>query len=718
LKRALKRRKKAVQENTPSDDAPVEQINALNPRVNYLVPRKAAMIGLAISMGATSLLVTRQSDRAQAAEPAIAQNTNSVVPRDANNEVNFHRTKLLGTPDVASVSAPESPAIVEPTAISQVAGLRSKWQAAAKELSGQASGSILIQSSYPITKTIASNKLSTVQTLYSTNTNKVTGGQNLSLVSQEQTVDGFGTVNAKLKAQQEFALNNLQEKSNRLRNSLTQLRSQETNNLSKGTASLMQPINVAEKIPQTNTVANGAELQPLTNTSKASLVSRLKQSKSQNQSAVQMTRQVPSVQPTTPAVVVPSTSTAYEVKPGDTLATIANNYGSSVPEIIKANNLTNPNQLHISQALTIPATENKSAVVPNKKANSLTANNSSPDNIPVAVPTAASTPQIQADSVATTPVKQETTLSAANSYAMGGDAPIPQAMAQMLHSKQTPIANKVKQKQNPRLQSLQAEIDRLREKYRAQQSGNSSTTPVLTEVSQQSGETNDTPVQIPVSSPNYQPVQIPVPQPGSSYRSQPVPQPGSSYRSQPVRIQVQANEPINPELWPTDSRPDTRVPTFQRRTTISPSLPPLAAVDIYLPKPIDETTPTVAGYMWPAKGVLTSGYGMRWGRMHKGIDVANSTGTPVYAAADGVIEKAGWNSGGYGNVVDIRHSNGSMTRYGHNSKILVHAGQQVHQGETIALMGSTGFSTGPHCHFEVHPAGKDAVNPIAFLPRL
>jgi murein DD-endopeptidase MepM/ murein hydrolase activator NlpD len=102
--------------------------------------------------------------------------------------------------------------------------------------------------------------------------------------------------------------------------------------------------------------------------------------------------------------------------------------------------------------------------------------------------------------------------------------------------------------------------------------------------------------------------------------------------------------------------------------------------------------------------------------MHRGIDIANSTGTPIYAASAGVVEKAGWNSGGYGNVVDIRHPDGSLTRYGHNSRILVQPGQQVQQGQQIAAMGSTGFSTGPHSHFEVHPSGKGAVNPIAFLP--
>ena len=202
-----------------------------------------------------------------------------------------------------------------------------------------------------------------------------------------------------------------------------------------------------------------------------------------------------------------------------------------------------------------------------------------------------------------------------------------------------------------------------------------------------------------------------------------------------------ANEPINPEFLPSktgvgsNSAPNSSgikltVPSpgisasdslgKLRGTNVSPALPPLAAVDIYLPKTTEETpnfpSNSTTGYIWPAKGVLTSGYGWRWGRMHRGIDIANSVGTPIYASSAGVVEKAGWNSGGYGNVVDIRHDDGSLTRYGHNSRILVQAGQRVKQGQTIAAMGSTGFSTGPHSHFEVHPSGQGAVNPIAFLP--
>ncbi|AFY95885.1 metalloendopeptidase-like membrane protein [Chamaesiphon minutus PCC 6605] len=122
------------------------------------------------------------------------------------------------------------------------------------------------------------------------------------------------------------------------------------------------------------------------------------------------------------------------------------------------------------------------------------------------------------------------------------------------------------------------------------------------------------------------------------------------------------------------------------------------------------------GFAWPAAGTLTSRFGRRWGRMHKGIDIAGPVGTPINAAADGVVIVAGWKSGGYGNLVEIRHSDGTTTRYGHNSQISVSVGQNVRQGQLIARMGSTGRSTGSHLHFEIRPNGGSAVNPIAFLP--
>lgn len=144
---------------------------------------------------------------------------------------------------------------------------------------------------------------------------------------------------------------------------------------------------------------------------------------------------------------------------------------------------------------------------------------------------------------------------------------------------------------------------------------------------------------------------------------------------------------------------------------VSPDLPPLGKADTYLPGGSMQFT----GYTWPSKGTLTSGYGWRWGRMHRGIDIAAPTGTPIVAAAPGVVTFANWNSGGYGNLVEIKHPNGSLTIYAHNSQILVREGQKVAQGELIAKMGSTGRSTGPHLHFEIHPTGNGAVNPMALL---
>ncbi len=120
-------------------------------------------------------------------------------------------------------------------------------------------------------------------------------------------------------------------------------------------------------------------------------------------------------------------------------------------------------------------------------------------------------------------------------------------------------------------------------------------------------------------------------------------------------------------------------------------------------------------FIWPTRGVFTSGYGWRWGRMHKGIDIANNVGTPILAAKDGIVAFAGW-SGAYGYLVEMSHGDGSSTRYAHNSRLLVKKGQMIPQGFRISLMGSTGRSTGPHLHFEIRRRGGAALDPMAMLP--
>ena len=123
--------------------------------------------------------------------------------------------------------------------------------------------------------------------------------------------------------------------------------------------------------------------------------------------------------------------------------------------------------------------------------------------------------------------------------------------------------------------------------------------------------------------------------------------------------------------------------------------------------------PSAAGFIWPVHGILTSGFGYRWGRMHEGIDLAVSSGTPVVAAASGTVIVAGW-MGGYGNLVVVDHGGGVSTAYGHNTIVTVSVGQHVAQGQLISYSGSTGHSTGPHVHFEVRINGSP-VDPMGYL---
>jgi murein DD-endopeptidase MepM/ murein hydrolase activator NlpD len=248
-----------------------------------------------------------------------------------------------------------------------------------------------------------------------------------------------------------------------------------------------------------------------------------------------------------------------------------------------------------------------------------------------------------------------------------------------------------------RISRLKEEVMQMREEYRAQRARQTPTT------AQAAPAPSVTPIepQAQPASPEWQ-------------RQQQLRKPG---RNEVVVPQPEAAPQANQQsdlvaAAPTSGRGYNRLLQLPAGQSVEPQIPPLQERDQYLPDRPQEFN----GYIWPARGVLTSGYGPRWGRMHRGIDIAAPTGTPIHAAASGEVISAGWNSGGYGNLVEIRHPDGSMTRYAHNSKLLVRKGDRVEQGQQVALMGSTGFSTGPHLHFEVHPAGSGATNPMAFLP--
>jgi murein DD-endopeptidase MepM/ murein hydrolase activator NlpD len=136
------------------------------------------------------------------------------------------------------------------------------------------------------------------------------------------------------------------------------------------------------------------------------------------------------------------------------------------------------------------------------------------------------------------------------------------------------------------------------------------------------------------------------------------------------------------------------------------------------PPPLTTVPEQYAGSMrWPLDAyIVSSEYGERWGKLHKGMDMAAHVGEPVYAIADGEVIYAGDGLRGYGNVVILRHDRKTTSLYAHNSELKVSQGDQVTKGTLVALLGNTGHSTGPHVHFEIRD-GDLAVNPRNLLPK-
>ena len=149
----------------------------------------------------------------------------------------------------------------------------------------------------------------------------------------------------------------------------------------------------------------------------------------------------------------------------------------------------------------------------------------------------------------------------------------------------------------------------------------------------------------------------------------------------------------------------------QASATLASQIQSAQASNSYAPP--GDTTPSAAGFIWPVNGPVTSGFGMRWGRMHEGIDIGVPAGTPIHAAASGRVVYSGW-MGGYGNLVAIDHGRGLSTAYGHQSSVAVGNGQIVTQGQVIGYVGCTGHCFGDHLHFEVRVNGS-AVDPLGYL---
>ena len=437
-----------------------------------------------------------------------------------------------------------------------------------------------------------------------------------------------------------------------------------------------------------------------------------------------------------------SVSTVYEVRPGDTLALIASRHGVSVEDLVKLNRLRDPNWLEVSQTLKIP--QQRSLRLGEKTTKQ------------VEPPTIAKTPNESKDYGLTLPTVQRPQITDA-SYSISAKGSVGEVKLTSwqggeylaVETKQadsagleefgesnlrnvTPTATETVEKEseiarqdsanNSYSQRLRAEILRLRQQYEFEQESQ----PTNNWDSEAGGDANLDRWE-PSLNDSSEDGDTLAPEVNSKgqyeYRQPEINSPNN--REIFERLSPRRQEIERPELFPREEPKPTEEPTVVGAAAdkaqeilnssmgqmVSPNLPPLEGADTYLPGGSMQFT----GYIWPARGTLTSGYGWRWGRMHQGIDIAAPTGTPIMAAAPGVISFAGWNSG-YGYLVEIKHPDESLTLYAHNSQILVQEGQAVAQGELIAKMGSTGRSTGPHLHFEIHPSGNGAVNPIAYLP--
>lgn len=175
---------------------------------------------------------------------------------------------------------------------------------------------------------------------------------------------------------------------------------------------------------------------------------------------------------------------------------------------------------------------------------------------------------------------------------------------------------------------------------------------------------------------------------------------GVLYPGLELKLPVANPEPIHQPLSP-------RITVQQKSATVS------------VASHTDTSSQPDTSFIWPVgKGaIITSSFGMRWGRPHNGIDIGHSAqgNTPIMAAAAGTVIDAYYNRGGYGNLIIIDHGNGVQTYYAHLGQIDVVEGQTVSQGEHLGMMGRTGHATGYHLHFEVHINNRP-VNPVRHLP--
>ena len=395
----------------------------------------------------------------------------------------------------------------------------------------------------------------------------------------------------------------------------------------------------------------------------------------------------------------------HRVEVGETLTTIARSNGVSPSELAALNRISDPNTLFANQVLKVPQVKGFQA-----------------------------TPQAKSSPVLFTNAKSSSSTIAFNSPANRVSVPelpqspwVPTASKTLVQEVDRPANLSIEPSisNSTRIDKLMVEVRNLRQKYQGNQVAYAQQTYVVP-------TTSTVNVVVPTVSMPTRSGSLRIDQrtvnPEFQKRVETAPEPAIQSATQ-NRLDRVIQAPTLPQqtraiVSATAPRLIARVSSMGSNASYAsplvqttalrmaaPQMPSIGTSDSYLP----QGKGAMKGYIWPAQGVFTSGYGWRWGRMHKGIDVAGPVGTPIVASAPGVVSYSGYNDGGFGYLVEIDHADGSMTRYAHNSRILVSSGQQVAQGQQVSEMGSTGFSTGPHLHFEIH-SPQGTVNPMAYLP--
>ncbi len=635
-------------------DAATEQLKQTLPDANRRTRTSAAMIGLAaISVGAYSLLAPQQGDAAAAAEPIATE----PIPTVSNLS---EAAVIQSVPEIALAA----PAVhtVEHTVqegqtlwkIAKFYQVETRQLATVNHLRSNAVLYVGQVLQVPVVEQSAQLPISQ-QVAESSDGVATSPAEPVAVIASSQPGAYASPSEAQqlLKSRQDVAVANLKQERDRLKLSLAELKSEESKHTSKSAQVRVQPVKEAE-----------------------SLVS-------------------------------------YQVSPGDTLTAIAQTHGISYSELAKINQLTNPNLLEVNQFIKVPQSQTVSAS----------------SSVIAQVPEASALPS-EPTQVASVPLPTIPSLAIANSSdlvvpkaevmvptGIGGDASQialnpARSRGQSYMGTQSPV--NVRQDDGQYVSSLVTEIVKLREKYQSK--------PLSFRSRPQSLARAQAPVPASLSltsnhrvNPEFKPTRNLESLQAELRSLQNNRKAASGSLTKMNALVENAPKPRAQTVAMAPAGSETYAPLVRSSVgkLVSPNLPPIGKPDAYLPG----NSGKFNGYIWPAKGMLTSGYGWRWGRMHKGIDIAAPVGTPVVAAAPGKIITAGWNDGGYGNLVEVQHADGSVTLYGHNSRVLVKVGQTVAQGQQIADMGSTGFSTGPHSHFEVHLPGQGAVNPVAHLPQ-